>query len=1065
MQSRGQLTLTNANFHSFDLNHSISNSVLTSSYIVLKDGTKKKKRHVNSYMEEFLEKRRKAAEFAQSKRSISTKNYRVKLIEESKDIKDKEINVNINIKKMEETININNLKNTLPGKTKELIDNTKNINTTNNLYKYINIHKNENENGNKNDDINRQNNNNNIVKNKYNNFKRHNIVYTKKTNLSQNIGRNANISNHSFTENRYCSNNDNEDQLNILSMNGVNKDISIYNDTNKNINKLEDISPIKQSHITLNAKGGIDQTENIINEKKENTIIDKKDEENNKINKSEHFLSIMGNIIKNVNLNIDKSQPLLNNIEKDINQVNNENINNNNINKYNEYKKFLNKCENYETKIIKSEENVERKYEKLNNVKIFNDVYIGNTNKNDNNQDSVNMKEKIKKEILSLNIENSNNNTNDNNKYINFNENKIEEKKIIENNLTDELNINKKSFEEYIVEENEDKNIAYEKEEENENEEIEQERSVNRQEEENEEENEEGDNLINNNEDEENEENEDMERCEVLKDDNDKSKYLKGKKNIITEEIKEVEEGTEVNENTGEFRSGRNKNSNRNNLGLNEEEQKNSEINKIYNNDNSRNKNEKFEIFEQQNILGINKINKENDEEKIFNKEQKEEKEESFNIIKSEKKYNNLNKVEIIDLKHNKINNEKNSIDRNYNFKYSNTSKNNQQNNYKYNIINKIEYNNISNSNNENINIVNISKSNNKEKDFEEENNNNDRVNINDNLMYNEESNLNKLSDINNLNSEINESSNDAKYFNYEKNNKEKEDFISIMNKDIERLEKIRNSNYNANHESKEDESYIYEIDNFINLMREKRKTINNNIITNDINNNINKKDYIPPKNVLELKRIYKNLNNKNNVNVNTETNYNYNILQKINYNKMKLPIIKSSNLQSILNGLKKEKTYNININNININNENQIINNNFFSEKINKEINDNINNYNNIEESKYSEDIQKNDFKLFDETKFRKIKEVNLRKRNKFRNDFKFKDFETNKNLSHIYLDKVKEDLLMNISATKALNKNEIKSKWNFNKINLNSNSNIELNDSEIMPANSMKSLYNNKF
>lgn len=52
-----------------------------------------------------------------------------------------------------------------------------------------------------------------------------------------------------------------------------------------------------------------------------------------------------------------------------------------------------------------------------------------------------------------------------------------------------------------------------------------------------------------------------------------------------------------------------------------------------------------------------------------------------------------------------------------------------------------------------------------------------------------------------------------------------------------------------------------------------------------------------------------------------------------------------------------------------------------------------------------------------------------------------------------------------MNISATKALNKNEIKSKWNFNKINLNSNSNIELNDSEIMPANSMKSLYNNKF
>ena len=121
IKSRDKLTLTNANFHSLDLNHSINNSVLTSSYIVLKDGTKKKKRHVNSYMEEFLEKRRMAAEFAQSKRSTSTKNYRVKLIKNEENLKDQEFNVNINIKKMEEIININNLKNNLPGKTKELI--------------------------------------------------------------------------------------------------------------------------------------------------------------------------------------------------------------------------------------------------------------------------------------------------------------------------------------------------------------------------------------------------------------------------------------------------------------------------------------------------------------------------------------------------------------------------------------------------------------------------------------------------------------------------------------------------------------------------------------------------------------------------------------------------------------------------------------------------------------------------------------------------------------------------------------------------------------------------------
>ena len=227
-----------------------------------------------------------------------------------------------------------------------------------------------------------------------------------------------------------------------------------------------------------------------------------------------------------------------------------------------------------------------------------------------------------------------------------------------------------------------------------------------------------------------------------------------------------------------------------------------------------------------------------------------------------------------------------------------------------------------------------------------------------------------------------------------------------------------------------------------------------------------NNQDYIPPKNILELKKIYKNLKNKNNINIQIENNNNYNnIIQRINYNKMKLPISKSSSLQSLLNEIKKEKTYNININNININNENKIINNNFFTEKINKEINDSINNNNKEEEFKYNEENQKNQFKLFDETKFKKIKETNLRKRNKFRNEFKFKVYETNKNLSHIYLDKVKEDILMNISATKILNKNEIKSRLNNKKILYLNNTNIEMDDSEIMPANNMKSLYYNKF
>ena len=139
-----KMTLTKSNFHSVDLNHSLSNSYLTSSYIILKDGSKKRKRNINSYMEEFLEKRRMAAEFAQSKRSTSTKNYRVAL--------DKDFNMNnINIKKIEESININNLKNNLPGKTKPLIDNRSDNNNIKNLI--IN-----NENINNNYYINRQNN-------------------------------------------------------------------------------------------------------------------------------------------------------------------------------------------------------------------------------------------------------------------------------------------------------------------------------------------------------------------------------------------------------------------------------------------------------------------------------------------------------------------------------------------------------------------------------------------------------------------------------------------------------------------------------------------------------------------------------------------------------------------------------------------------------------------------------------------------------------------------------------------------------------------------------------------
>ena len=120
-KSGAKSIIMNNNNCSFELNRSVANSIITSSYIILKDGTKKRKRHVNSYMEEFLEKRRLAAEFAQSKRSTSSKNPRIKI---DKNINNNNIlNCNINIKKIEEAISINNLKNNLPGKTTALIDN------------------------------------------------------------------------------------------------------------------------------------------------------------------------------------------------------------------------------------------------------------------------------------------------------------------------------------------------------------------------------------------------------------------------------------------------------------------------------------------------------------------------------------------------------------------------------------------------------------------------------------------------------------------------------------------------------------------------------------------------------------------------------------------------------------------------------------------------------------------------------------------------------------------------------------------------------------------------------
>ena len=341
-----------------------------------------------------------------------------------------------------------------------------------------------------------------------------------------------------------------------------------------------------------------------------------------------------------------------------------------------------------------------------------------------------------------------------------------------------------------------------------------------------------------------------------------------------------------------------------------------------------------------------------------------------------------------------------------------------------------------------NLNILDFDKFNKKESNNNEENNNIPSSIANQTELDN---NSNNIAEANNF---INNNYN----LNIEKDNKEKEDFLKFLNKDIERLEKIRNNN--SIQEGKEDESYIYEIDNFINLMKEKRNTSDNNRIK-DINfpNKSNSSHKILSN--FENDKYYLNYKKINN---NITNNYMNDIGS---FNKIKLPINKSSRLQNLLNDIKNKNKFKSDIfNNIDDNTNQNIENNsseNYFNninnneEEINEKENDKNNKYKNMK-----------DLKLFDETMFRKIKERNFDNKNHYRKEFKFKDNETNKNYSHIYLDKVKEDLI-NISSPKILDRNDINIKKipQSKLIYSNSSNDFAL---EIMPANDMNSLFKKK-
>ena len=96
-----------------------SQSIISSDYVFLKNGNVKRKRNKNSYFETFLEKRRMAAEFAQSKRCYSTVSTKITYMNKN--------NNKLSLHGLQDILNMKNLQNNLPGKATSLIDNTNNI--------------------------------------------------------------------------------------------------------------------------------------------------------------------------------------------------------------------------------------------------------------------------------------------------------------------------------------------------------------------------------------------------------------------------------------------------------------------------------------------------------------------------------------------------------------------------------------------------------------------------------------------------------------------------------------------------------------------------------------------------------------------------------------------------------------------------------------------------------------------------------------------------------------------------------------------------------------------------
>ena len=366
-------------------------SVISSDYIFLKNGNVKRKRTKNSYFETFLEKRRMAAEFAQSKRCYSTISTKIQHINKNTDNKNKLKN-KLSYQGLQEIINMNKLKQNLPGKATSIIDNTDNIIKTN----YDN-------------DINEEEENiEGIDLDKNNNFFSQNNI-----NINNKNQKSDDLTQPYFDEIRHLTNKSNAN--NELANNLI-PPYELENDTNEetskfgnevriiDTNKSRKIEMIPEKNFEIINKNKYDKLKNSMN-----TYVKKRPirEENNQIST---FMQS-----KNNKQNSNESNP----VNISVSFRNDFNKNNNNI--VNENKKNENKSSkenfNFKDLNIKYNENKNNdmnRYVETNNEENENNIELYKMNEkliNINNEANENIKENNNNDEMKINTNTNTNNT------------------------------------------------------------------------------------------------------------------------------------------------------------------------------------------------------------------------------------------------------------------------------------------------------------------------------------------------------------------------------------------------------------------------------------------------------------------------------------------------------------------------------------------------------------------------------------------------------------------------------------------------------------------------------